>query len=98
MTEASIVAAIKRHLKNEGWAVWKNHGSQYSDKGLPDLMAGRQGVFVAFEVKRPGKGPTDSQRKWIERLRLEGFIAAVVHSVDEVKEQLEGLTPQEASP
>lgn len=41
------------------------------------------GRFLALEVKRPGKLPTDDQRRWLAVVANMGAVAAVVHSADE---------------
>lgn len=89
-SEASIVLAIKRWLKQNGWVNWKNHGTGYSTAGLPDLMALKNGRFVAIEVKRPGKQPSEIQRQWLKRLSSAGVTAFVACSVDDVASVLGG--------
>ena len=84
--EKTITAAIIRCLRADGWLVWKNHGTQFSTTGLPDLMAVREGRFIAIEVKRPGGKTTPMQDWWIEQLRAQGVAAGVATSVDEAVE------------
>jgi len=86
--EHSIIEAIKRHLRKYGWICWKNHGSGYTEVGLPDIMAFRNGVFMAIEAKRPGNKPTDMQLHWIERYKNQGAIAFVAYGVADVEREL----------
>jgi len=88
MREQDIHRKIKAYLKSEGWAVWKNHGSAYSESGLPDLMALRDGIFLAVEVKRPGYPPTALQSLWLRRIEEHGGIGFVADSVRECEVQL----------
>lgn len=90
--ERQVVAEIRSALRSLGWIVWKNHGSAYTEAGLPDLMAVRRGEFIAIEVKRPGarSRTTQSQRRWIRRLGREGVLAIVATSADEVILAVEG--------
>lgn len=89
-SEAAIVAAIKRYLdKLPNCYVVKTHGSVYS-AGQPDLLGCFQGRTLALEVKRPGGKPTKLQMAMLKKWEAAGAIAAVVHSVEEVKELLGG--------
>jgi hypothetical protein len=66
----------------------KTHGSVYS-AGQPDLLGCYQGRTLALEVKRPGGRPTKLQLATLEKWRNAGAIAAVVRSVEDVRELLE---------
>lgn len=52
-------------------------------KGSSDLVGilGPAGRFVALEVKRPRKKPTEEQRMFLDLVRSRGGFAAVVDSV-----------------
>ena len=54
-------------------------------KGSSDLIGIRKadGKFVALEVKLTGKKPTEEQKNFIDVIRKNGGIAAVVTSVEE---------------
>lgn len=93
--ESAIHGRIKRWLKENGWVVWKNHGSAYSEAGLPDLMAVRDGVFLALEVKGPKGRTTKVQEKWLREIHEAGGVAAVVRCVDDVKEVIGKSPPRE---
>ena len=43
------------------------------------------GRFIAFEVKRPNAKQTPDQVQWEQRLRYNGGMYQVVHSVDEAE-------------
>lgn len=89
--ETVVVRAIRRHLGGEdgmgagddpglGCIVVKNHGSEFSKEGYPDLTVVRpDGLTVYIEVKVPGRtdGPLDNgvsamQWKWGRRLLARG--------------------------
>jgi hypothetical protein len=88
MLEKSITNAILRYLRNiPGCFCWKQHGGQYGTSGLPDIICCLDGRFVAFEVKRPSGGRlTKLQARALEKIQAAGGIAAMVTSLDEVKE------------
>ena len=87
MRENAIVKAILGYLRGlNGVFCWKEHGGQYGTAGVPDIICCCEGKFVALEVKVPGNKPTELQKRTLEAIEAAGGVAAVVHSVDEVKE------------
>ena len=56
--------------------------------GSPDLIGFRRsdGLFVAIEVKIPGKHATPAQKNFIQQVQAAGGLAGVAHSVEEAKE------------
>lgn len=89
-SEKSIVNSIMRYLeKLPECYVIKTHGSVYV-AGQPDLLGCYKGRTLALEVKRPGGKPTKLQQAVLKKWEAAGAIAAVVTSVEEVKELLGG--------
>jgi penicillin-binding protein-related factor A (putative recombinase) len=68
------------------WKVWQGPMSQ--PKGVSDILGAYKGRMLAIEVKRPGKIPTPDQQRFLDRVKIEGGISFVAHSVDETMEQL----------
>ena len=92
MLERDIVAAILRHLKTVPHCfAWKTHGNQYSQAGIPDIIACVGGRFVAFEVKTQSGKLTKLQEITIQRINEAKGQAFKVTSVKEVKDALERL-------
>jgi hypothetical protein len=93
MTEPRLVLKMKKALQAEGYYVAKIHGGRYS-AGVPDLLIaastrdGKDAVFVALEVKLPGKEDkvTDLQASQLRSIREAGGCAWVVSSVDDALE------------
>jgi hypothetical protein len=85
MREKTIVAAILRELRTSGAWAQKIHGAAYN-AGLPDVAAVLDGRALWLEVKVPGGKATVLQGMTLERIREAGGVAAVVSSVDEVRE------------
>ena len=52
-------------------------------KGFPDLFACKGGKTYFIEVKVKPNKPTPEQLMFIENIRLKGFTAGVVYSVEE---------------
>lgn len=51
--ESKLSRKIMAGLRAEGWFCYKNHGSEYTMAGLPDIVACVEGYFVGLEVKMP---------------------------------------------
>lgn len=88
MLESDIVRSCVKYLKSQGAFVYKSHGSPLQTKGLPDLIVCYHGQFYGIEVKRPGEDATKLQKYVLNEIEQAGGIAAVVHSVEEVKDVL----------
>ena len=69
----------------------KNHGSQFSVAGLPDVLCVREGRAVWMEAKRPGEEPTRIQEHRMRELIQAGCPVAVVRSAGDAKAFLESL-------
>ena len=58
--------------------------------GFPDLnipkVGGRDEPGLYVELKAPGRGLRANQREWQQRLRREGYVCEVVHTLEEFKE------------
>ena len=90
MKESVIVRSILRYLKTVPHCFyWKAHGGMYGTAGIPDIIACIDGRFFGFEVKTPKGKPTKLQEAVIRRIRTAGGTAAVVRSVDYVKNIIE---------
>ena len=84
--ESSIVGAIFKYLKPLPRSFWfKVHGGWFQRAGLPDIVGVFRGRFVAFEVKRPGNGPTALQTYTLEQLKAAGAVAGIVYSVEDAQ-------------
>lgn len=88
--QTEIIRAVRR------WAavrsippasfLWKHSAGVYNNNGLPDLMLICDGLFFAFEVKRPYVGKiTALQEKAVGRINAAGGHAAIVSYPSEVK-------------
>ncbi len=95
MKEQDIQKAISDYLEYNGFLVIKinnvgifNQGTgSYippRQKGVSDLIACKNGIFYAFEVKNEKGKLTDHQKVFLERVKSVGGVAEVVRSVDDV--------------
>lgn len=84
--EAGLVKDIRVTLRGKVGGFWiKQHGSQYSQQGVPDLIGCVRGVFFGLEVKVPGKEDTLTplQSETLDTINAEGGFAKTVTSTDE---------------
>ena len=92
MKESDIVKAILKYLKTvPDCFCWKEHGGMYGTAGIPDIICCYRGKFVAFEVKAEKGKTTALQDSVINKIQKCGGKAAVVRSVNEVKDMLEEM-------
>ncbi len=86
MNESEIVKQIKDYLKTvKGCFCWKEHGGQFGNAGLPDIIACINGRFIAFEVKTATGKLTVLQAVTVRQIQAAGGTAAVVRSVEDVR-------------
>ena len=84
MKEQAIQSKIIKWLNSEGYFTFKT-GVVYPS-GIPDIIAlSPSGVFVGIEVKVVGNRPTELQQYQMQRIRDNGGIAFVAHSLEEVQ-------------
>ncbi len=57
--------------------------------GCPDILFVEGGIAYAFEVKLPGKLPTDEQARAMKQMTENGWRCWVVNSLQQVKEILD---------
>ncbi len=91
MRESAIQAKIIAYLRGCGFFVLKIPGNVH--RGLPDLLAIRDGRAYWFEVKSESGKPTRLQEFTLANLRSYGCFCAVVHSVEEVAAELARISP-----
>lgn len=83
MTEQQIQTKIINTLRKDGWYV--NKLINTSLKGVPDLIAHKEGRTVYIEVKRPGQKPRPLQEFRMKELEKYGIKTLVFYSVDDAK-------------
>jgi hypothetical protein len=83
--ESRLSRQIMAGIRMRGWFCNKNHGSEFTMAGLPDITVCAEGVFVALETKMPDKRDNTSERqKYVmSKIRAAGGTAEVVTSPEE---------------
>ena len=85
--ESVIVRSILNHLKSmPDCFAWKEHGGMYGTAGIPDFICCIGGRFFSFEVKNEKGSVTKLQEATIDKIKAAGGTAAVVRSVEDVKQ------------
>jgi len=94
----TLTAAIRKFLEFHGWVTWTNSGGavrvgarfvRFGVKGLPDIMALRQGKFLAIEVKASkGDRVRPEQWDWLDKLKDHGGQTIVARILDDVMREV----------
>lgn len=98
MSEAAIVAAIRRELHRRGaWEI-KTHGAGAGRRGIPDIIACHRGAFLAIEAKAPGRVSTLTalQEYELDRIRAAGGLAILATGGETVRGALDEIEKQTA--
>jgi len=95
MLENEIQREIKAYLEVKGYLVFRMNAGQarynvkLSPPGTPDLLCIMDnGQSLWLEVKQPGKGATEIQEDFHNKLKARGQWVMVAHSVEDVKRSL----------
>ena len=89
MAEREIHQAILKYLRGRNAYAVKT--APPMDNGTPDIICCMGGLFLAIEVKQPGKSPSKIQQHRLRQIREAGGVALVATSVDDLKEQLNSV-------
>lgn len=57
-------------------------------KGVPDIIACVNGIFVALELKRADGKPSEHQKEFIRRTRLKGGVGGTCYCLQDVENLL----------
>ena len=78
--ESRLSRMIMTSLRANGAFCNKNHGSEYSMAGLPDITGCYKGMYFGFETKLPEKRANTSmiQERVMQKIRDAGGVAQVV--------------------
>lgn len=92
--EKDIAKKIRKLIEDRGGLVYKNYGSIYSVSGLPDFFCCYHGLFLALEIKAPGKVPTECQLARIKQINDAGGYAIWTDNIEKVEEWLKGVNKE----
>lgn len=89
MREKNIENKIKSYLKSKGAYYFKHHGNQFSQVGVPDIIACYKGRFIGIEVKNETGKTSPLQDYNLEAIKKAGGYSLVARSVEDVKQVIE---------
>ena len=77
--EKSVKDAVKRRLKkHNAWYTMPNQAG-FSQRGVPDILACCNGVFIGIECKFGKNKPTALQEQQLEAIQNAKGVSLVVH-------------------
>lgn len=91
MREKNIENKIKNYLKLKGAYYFKHHGNQFSQVGVPDIIACYKGRFIGVEVKNETGKTSPLQDINLKMINEAGGIGIVARSVEDVKKVIDKI-------
>ena len=91
MREKLIENKIKDYLKCKGAYYFKHHGNQYSQVGVPDIIACYKGKFIGIEVKNENGKTSKLQELNLKMINNAGGYGLVARGLPEVMTILEEI-------
>lgn len=91
MREKNIENKIKNYLKLKRAYYFKHHGNQFSQVGVPDIIACYKGRFIGIEVKNETGKTSPLQDINLKMINEAGGIGIVARSVEDVKKVIDKI-------
>lgn len=91
MREKVIENKIKDYLKSKGAYYFKHHGNQFSQVGVPDIIACYKSRFIGIEVKNETGKTSPLQDVNLKMINEAGGIGIVARSVEDVKKVIDNI-------
>jgi hypothetical protein len=66
--EKDLQETLRQAASLHKWLCYHTYDSRRSEAGFPDLILAGYGQLIAWELKRQGENPTDSQQRWLDTL------------------------------
>jgi Holliday junction resolvase len=87
-SEADIKKQVKDWLKYNGWFVFHVLQGFGSFRGIPDLIAVKEGLVLFIECKREGNTLTTDQRKFKDEVEKHGGIYITAYGIGDVIDRI----------
>lgn len=91
MREKNIENKIKNYLKSKGAYYVKYFGNQFSQVGVPDILACYRGRFIGIEVKNETGRTSPLQDVNLKNINDAGGIGIVARSVEDVEKIIDNI-------
>jgi len=88
MREKNVENKIKNYLKSKGAYYFKHHGNQFSQVGVPDIIACYKGYFIGIEVKNETGKTSPLQDINLKMIKEAGGYSLVARCVKDVEDVL----------
>ena len=85
MKESTLQRNAIKYLRDHGAYVFNVVGGASQQRGTADLLICYRGLFIATELKVPGKKPSKIQEYELEKVRKAGGKAGAVESMEELE-------------
>ena len=100
MLESKIQRDIRKYLQSEGAYCVKYHGSNYTERGVPDILCCWNGMFIGIETKRPNHEKEQTEYQKIHERNIQKangiyILATSVADVERVIFKMKGLLHNE---
>ena len=76
--QKTVKPKIRKLLDKHGWFWWATPATMYSQSGISDICAVKQGMFLAVEAKFGRNDPTPTQMAYLDSIRACDHFAFVV--------------------
>ena len=97
MREKNIENKIKNYLRSKGAYYVKYFGNQFSQVGVPDILACYRGRFIGIEVKNEKGKTSPLQDINLQQIAQAGGLSLVARSVEDVKFIIDRIDLQEGT-
>ena len=87
LTETEIRRQIQDYLKLKNWYVWYNLQGLGCFRGIPDLMAAKDGEVISIEVKRPGGRQSDYQEEFQANIEAAGCRYILARGIEDLQKE-----------
>ncbi len=86
LTETDRRKQVKEYLLLKRWFVWHNLQGIGCYRGLPDLMAAKDGEVIGVEIKKPGGRQSDYQKQFQSLFEAAGCRYILAYGIDELQD------------
>lgn len=81
-SEKDVKVQIKKLLGKHGWFFWMPPANGYGKSGIADILAIKDGVFVAIEAKYGKNKPSPMQSAFLTSIKAESGFGFVVNDAN----------------
>lgn len=93
MLESALQRDIRRYIRSLGGYAVKYHSSEFTERGIPDIICCYKGKFIAIETKRKGhkSEQTEYQQIHEQNIKKANGIYLLCDDINEVIQLLKDV-------